>query len=124
MDHDRDSNTVAYASLIQTFNRYLLEQMTVESESAGSNPSLIKSSPGPTTRSPLAQLLKVEAKTTSTCQQCNGQTSRDSSLSVIDMVYPRKVSRLSAARVRVSRCFSSGIIERGPPTVRFRNHPP
>jgi PAB-dependent poly(A)-specific ribonuclease subunit 2 len=93
MDHDGESSTVAYASLIQTFNRYLLEQMTAESQNvAGSNPSLFKNVPDSLSRAPLAQLLRVEAKTVSVCQQCGVAASRETSLSVIDLVYPRRVS--------------------------------
>ena len=89
MDHDGEA-TVAYASLIQTFNRYLLDQMTAEADAPGAKPSLIKSTPHPTPKSPLAQLLRVEAKTVSVCQQCGVATTRDNALSVIDLVYPRR----------------------------------
>lgn len=92
MDHDGESSTVAYASLIQTFNRYLLEQMTAESDAPGRNPSLIKALPDSHSRPPLAQLLRVEAKTMSLCQQCGASPSRESPLNVIDLIYPRRVS--------------------------------
>jgi PAB-dependent poly(A)-specific ribonuclease subunit 2 len=88
MDHDGESSTVAYASLIQTFNRFLIDQMTAEADSPGRNPALLKSTSS--LRSPLTQLLATEAKTLSICQ-CGGQTSRDSTLSVVDMIYPRRV---------------------------------
>lgn len=103
MDHDGEA-TVAYASLIQTFNRYLLEQMTAESDSPGLKPSLIKSTPEPTIKSPLAQLLKIDAKTVSVCQQCGVATSRDNALSFIDLVYPRRVrARFRCGLVCVKR---------------------
>lgn len=88
MDHDGESSTVAYASLIQTFNRFLIDQMTAEADSPGRNPILLKSTTS--TRSPMTQLLAIEARTLSTCQ-CGGQTSRDSTLAVVDLIYPRRV---------------------------------
>lgn len=92
VDHDGESATVAYASLIQTFNRYLLEQMTAESHVAGPNPSLIKGVPDSLSRSPLAQLIRIDAKSVSVCQQCGVATNRETSMSVLDIIYPRRVS--------------------------------
>lgn len=126
MDHDSESSTVAYASLIQTFNRFLLDQMTAEADSPGYNPSLLKSNLATTgIKSPVSQLLALEAKTLSICQ-CGGQTSRDSTLSVVDMIYPRRamsnettpasdfativrnsLSRESVARMTCSTCRQS-----------------
>lgn len=95
MDHDGELSSVAYASLIQTCNRFLLEQMTGESESGSDRtPSLLKSNPNDinfVSKPPLAQLLRVEAKTVSVCTQCGANTSRESFLNVIDLVYPRRV---------------------------------
>lgn len=93
VDHDGENSTVAYASLIQTFNRYLLEQMSAESHVAGPNPSLVKGVADSLSRAPLAQLLRLETKTVSLCQQCGVSTRRDTNLSVIDLVYPRRVRR-------------------------------
>lgn len=92
MDHDTEASTVAYASLIQTFNRFLLDQMTAEADAPGRNPSLLKRVSVSPLRSPLTQLLAIEARTLSVCP-CGGQTSRDSTLSVVDLIYPRRVSR-------------------------------
>jgi PAB-dependent poly(A)-specific ribonuclease subunit 2 len=66
--------------------------MTAESHVAGPKPSLIKGVPDSLSRSPLAQLIRIEAKSVSVCQQCGVATSRDTSMSVIDIVYPRRVS--------------------------------
>lgn len=91
IDHDGESSTVAYASLIQTFNRYLLEQMTAESHVAESKPALVKGATG-TPGPPLSQLIRLDAKSISTCSQCGTASSRDTSLNVIDLIYPRRVS--------------------------------
>ncbi|SCV74095.1 BQ2448_6527 [Microbotryum intermedium] len=96
MDHDNEtSSTVAYASLIQTFSRYLLEQMSAESN-VGSNASLFQAkttADDNSVPSPLAQLLRIEAKTVSVCSQCGSQSGRDTSFTTVDLLYPRRVSR-------------------------------
>lgn len=92
MDHDGENSTVAYASLIQTFNRYLLEQMTAESHVTDTDPVLIKGrSAEGKTEPPLSQLIRLNATTVSTCQQCGAASKRDTSVSVVDMIYPRRV---------------------------------
>ncbi|BGO90283.1 hypothetical protein NBRC10512_004804 [Rhodotorula toruloides] len=99
IDHENDATkSVAYATLIQTFNRYLLEQLTAESvlpASSKSMPSqqvsLLKNAPEDSQRKPpLAQLVKVETHSLSTCQNCLAKSDRETSLNVIDLVYPRK----------------------------------
>ncbi|SCZ99141.1 BZ3500_MvSof-1268-A1-R1_Chr3-1g05835 [Microbotryum saponariae] len=93
MDHDNEtSSTVAYASLIQTFSRYLLEQMSAESN-VGSNAPLCKAkttTDDASVPSPLAQLLRIEAKTVSVCSQCGSQSKRDTGFSTVDLLYPRR----------------------------------
>ncbi|GAA5878976.1 hypothetical protein JCM1840_007400 [Sporobolomyces johnsonii] len=97
IDLDNDSTkTVAYSTLIQTFNRYLLEQMTAESalpprpSSAAPNTPLLKNAPVDPSKPPLAQLVKVESKSLSVCQACGARSERDTGLNVIDLVYPRR----------------------------------
>ncbi|GAA5924433.1 hypothetical protein JCM10213_004576 [Rhodosporidiobolus nylandii] len=96
IDHENDAaKSVAYATLIQTFNRYLLEQLTSESSlppppSRRPHPSLIKDVPPQAGRPPLAQLVKLETTSLSTCQNCQAKSERDTPLNVVDMVYPRR----------------------------------
>ncbi|GAA5890653.1 hypothetical protein JCM5296_004329 [Sporobolomyces johnsonii] len=97
IDLDNDSTkTVAYSTLIQTFNRYLLEQMTAESalpprpSPAAPNTPLLKNAPVDPSKPPLAQLVKVESKSLSVCQACGARSERDTGLNVIDLVYPRR----------------------------------
>ncbi|CEQ42977.1 SPOSA6832_04843, partial [Sporobolomyces salmonicolor] len=99
IDLDNDSTkTVAYSTLIQTLNRYLLEQMTAESafpprpSSSAPNSPLLKNAPVDPSKPPLAQLVKVETKSLSVCQACGARSERDTGLNVIDLVYPRRVS--------------------------------
>lgn len=100
IDHENDAaKSVAYATLIQTFNRYLLEQMTTESVLPASSKSvppqqvsLLRDAPDSAQRKPpLAQLVKLETHSLSTCQNCLAKSDRETSLNVVDLVYPRKV---------------------------------
>ncbi|GAA5911786.1 hypothetical protein JCM6882_003353 [Rhodosporidiobolus microsporus] len=96
IDHENDAaKSVAYATLIQTFNRYLLEQLTSESSlpppsSRRPHPSIIKDIPPQAGRPPLAQLVKLETTSVSVCQNCQAKSERDTALNVVDMVYPRR----------------------------------
>ncbi|GJN87292.1 hypothetical protein Rhopal_000240-T1 [Rhodotorula paludigena] len=97
IDHENDaSKSVAYATLIQTFNRYLLECLTSESMLPGASPraprpQLIKSAAGTQpAKAPLAQLVKVDMQSHSTCQHCSARSDRETGLNVIDLVYPRR----------------------------------
>ncbi|GAA6000190.1 hypothetical protein JCM10207_007897 [Rhodosporidiobolus poonsookiae] len=96
IDHENDhSKSVAYATLIQTFNRYLLEQLTSESSLPipplrRPHASLLKGVPPQAARPPLAQLVKIEAQSLSTCQNCQAKSEREVGLNVVDMIYPRR----------------------------------
>lgn len=99
IDHENDaSKSVAYATLIQLFNRYLLECMTSESLIPTSAPkfspppSLLKNAPPSTpAKAPLAQIVRVDATSLSTCQNCSVTSERETALNVIDLAYPRRV---------------------------------
>ncbi|GAA5868955.1 hypothetical protein JCM16303_000318 [Sporobolomyces ruberrimus] len=99
IDLENDSSkTTAYSTLIQTFNRYLLEQMTTESflppNIAPAPEPLIKNSPFSTepgkVTPPMSQLVKLELKTLSTCSSCGAKGERDTGANVIDLLYPRR----------------------------------
>jgi PAB-dependent poly(A)-specific ribonuclease subunit 2 len=101
IDLENDSSkTTAYSTLIQTFNRYLLEQMTTESSlppNIAPSPSpLLKNSPFSTepgkVTPPMAQLVKLDLKTLSTCSSCGAKGERETGANVIDLIYPRRVS--------------------------------
>ncbi|GAA6005194.1 hypothetical protein JCM11491_002615 [Sporobolomyces phaffii] len=99
IDLENDSSkTTAYSTLIQTFNRYLLEQMTTESSLppniVPSPEPLLKNSPFSTepgkVTPPMAQLVKVDLRTLSTCSSCGAKSERDTGANVIDLIYPRR----------------------------------
>lgn len=72
--------------MIQTCTRYLLEQMTVESSLGGFPSEIVK---GVANRSPLAQLVRIDGQLVSTCSQCSAVSARETSMNVIDLLYPR-----------------------------------
>lgn len=94
IDHENDATkSVAYSTLIQTFNRYLLEQMNTESTIPKSIlPQLIKGPAISPPLPPLAQVVKLDLHSASSCQSCGAKSDRDTGVNVIDLSYPRKVS--------------------------------
>lgn len=95
IDHENDATkSVAYSTLIQTFNRYLLEQMNTESTIPKSTlPQLIKGPAIVPPLPPLAQVVKLDLHSASSCQSCGAKSDRDTGVNVIDLSYPRKVSQ-------------------------------
>lgn len=95
MDIDDASSQVAYSSLIQICNRFLLETMNSEADRGAKNSDVLKQEPKTLARitpSPLSQIMGLAVRTTSTCSHCGYRSSRESSTNVLDLVYPRKVS--------------------------------
>ncbi|GAA5943118.1 hypothetical protein JCM3775_000652 [Rhodotorula graminis] len=126
IDHENDAaKSVAYATLIQTFNRFLLECMTSESTlpaipATSSSPrippppapSLLKNAPpGVPVKAPLAQVVKVDAQSLSTCQNCSVTSERETGLNVIDLQYPRRaMSNEQQPATSFSAILSSSIV--------------
>lgn len=95
MDIDETSSQVAYSSLIQICNRFLLETMNTESDRGANNSRILKVDAGlpPRIAPPaLSQIMGLAVRTTSTCSHCGFRNSRESTTNVLDLVYPRKVS--------------------------------
>ncbi|KAH8925754.1 hypothetical protein BT69DRAFT_1239751 [Atractiella rhizophila] len=88
------SSNVPYSSLIQLFNRYVVETTSVECDipKPGKyclNRSMVHMQTLP---SVIKQLFEMTAQTTEICQTCGNKAFRDSSSLVTDLVYPRKAS--------------------------------
>ena len=111
MDFDDSSAQVAYSSLIQTFNRFLLERMGKESDVVKLllqyDTELDAESLPPA--SLLSQIIGLNTRTTSTCSSCGHRVSRDSSTNILDFVYPRKVSPVDTAGRAVSYAHSKAL---------------
>ena len=92
MDFDDSSSQAAYSSLIQTFNRFLLESMSNECDVPTRNKTILLNDNTASGRlSPLAQLMGFQVKTVSVCGSCGYQAAREAVSNVLDFVYPRKV---------------------------------
>ncbi|KAJ3300465.1 poly(A)-specific ribonuclease [Borealophlyctis nickersoniae] len=80
---------VSYSSLIQNFNRFILEQIHQE---YGPNPGgmLIQREYGETVPSLVQQVFGSFSQTVSTCGVCHTEIVRDTAPFVVDMAYARK----------------------------------
>lgn len=90
-----------YATMIQQFNRFLMEEMTMEGNMSP-NPSILPGSiVGGTVSppSPITQLFGIQSKTVISCSNCGSTTDRTSLTHVVDLVYPRRVSHVSSVRL-------------------------
>ncbi|ORY23812.1 ubiquitin carboxyl-terminal hydrolase-domain-containing protein [Naematelia encephala] len=90
-----DKVTSPYGSMIQSFNRWLLSTFSTEAVVNGDSfdirpPSLANLSISPT--SAIDQVLGIDMRTTNTCHACGFVASRDSTLHVVDLIYPKKPS--------------------------------
>lgn len=83
MDKDDASNAdAAYSSLIQTFNRFLLETVSVESAEA--------SSPDSTYANMMRRMFVNTQFTVQVCGTCGTVSQRPSGSNIVDLIYPRK----------------------------------
>jgi len=96
MDLEDSTSQISYSSLIQTFNQFLLDQMTVEADlTPNPNPLLRKDGQSGTVPSTVSQLFGMHTTTKTLCPECGAQSGRDSLKNVLDLVYPRKVRPFS-----------------------------
>lgn len=93
-----------YATMIQQFNRFILEEFTMEGNMKP-NPLIVgpsvKDQQGPTPPSPTTQLFGIHSRTLITCGNCGATTERISSTHVVDLIYPRRVRLLRSSSVNV-----------------------
>ena len=93
VDYARDGSEPDYVSMIQLFNRFMIDHIVPEASSP-SNPLLFQTrrpvidAPIP---SPMTQLLGIESTSTSTCGSCGSTRDKQGLSHIIDMVYPRQV---------------------------------
>lgn len=89
-DNDEDDSSVSYTLLIQTFNRFVLEQINAEANLNSKNawvvPPFQTEGPPP---SSVAQVLSCHINAKATCTVCGTQSERTSSPNVQDIIYPR-----------------------------------
>lgn len=92
MDSDESSSShAAYSSLIQTFNRFLLETISNESNAHEHNQAVTAQRTQDRIPSAVAQLVGLAMRTATICKSCGYHTARESINNVLDFVYPPKV---------------------------------
>lgn len=85
--------------MIQTLNRFILEEFATEGNETPNNPRLTRQEDLNPAAPPVTQLLGIDAKTVTTCTNCGFARDKDIVSHAVDMIYPRKV------RLHVSRLF-------------------
>lgn len=93
VDYARDGSEPDYVSMIQLFNRFMIDHIVPEASSP-SNPLLLQpqrpAEIGPAS-SPITQLLGIESTSTSTCGSCGSTKDKQGLSHIIDLIYPRQV---------------------------------
>ncbi|KAL1747522.1 ubiquitin carboxyl-terminal hydrolase-domain-containing protein [Schizophyllum fasciatum] len=92
VDFGREPTTIDYATMIQSFNRFLIDHISSEGNAFPQNPVLL---PGVRpadsySPAPITQLMGIDAKTLVVCRACNAVREKESMTHVVDLTYPRK----------------------------------
>ncbi|KAH8102953.1 PAB-dependent poly-A-specific ribonuclease subunit PAN2 [Cristinia sonorae] len=93
VDYGRESTNTNHAHMIQSFHRFLVDNLTSEGNAYPQNPWLIPppagtaSDPAP---APITQLLGIDAKNVIICTNCHAIREKEQMLHVVDLAYPRK----------------------------------
>ncbi|KAI4525371.1 hypothetical protein K525DRAFT_234573 [Schizophyllum commune Loenen D] len=93
VDYGREPANVDYASMIQTFNRFLVDSICIEGNAFPHNPVLLPSRPANAllpAAAPVTQLMGLDAKTLVICRTCNAIRKKESLTHVVDLTYPRR----------------------------------
>lgn len=96
VDYGRESFDANYAHVIQSFNRFLIDHLSLEGNAFPHNPVLVHTSPPELEAlnpapAPVTQLLGIDAKNIITCMNCQATREKDNMTHVVDLIYPRKV---------------------------------
>ena len=125
MDWDDESSTQSYTTLIQTFNRFIIESMATAAELTPFDDQRIfkwAATAGDKPLSPIMQMFGIETTTVSVCFHCAAKTTRAGITSVLDLIYPRKVCRtpdrlLGLSNSRATQAMSN----EHPPSADFQS---
>lgn len=93
VDRSAEGQIVDYARMIQQLNRFVLEEFSVEGNTASISPRLVPSRSRPASDAALpliTQVVGVDAPTVTSCANCGQRREKDSMSHVIDLIYPRK----------------------------------
>lgn len=97
MDYGREGTEVDYAQKIQTFHRFLIDRMKSEASTPTQNPALLPYGMPPQypSISPITQILGIAGQNVIMCYTCKGIRETHHVTHIVDLVYPKKVRRLS-----------------------------
>ncbi|KII89238.1 hypothetical protein PLICRDRAFT_160474 [Plicaturopsis crispa FD-325 SS-3] len=97
IDYGRESTDVNYAHMIQSFNRFLIDHLSLEGNAFPHNPLLVRQ-PNHTpdvyspAAAPITQLLGIDAKNIIVCMSCKAVREKENMTHIVDMIYPRKAT--------------------------------
>jgi PAB-dependent poly(A)-specific ribonuclease subunit 2 len=95
VDYVQDGQETNYGAKIQIFNRFLVENLKVEGNTVPRNPVVnpaIAIPPSGAVPSPITQLLSINSKSVTICDQCKCSREKPDTAHIVDMIYPRRVS--------------------------------
>lgn len=108
VDYQAEGHKREYGTMIQQFNRFLLEEMSARSDVPQGNPHIIPARE--TAKALVTQLMGIDALSIVVCGTCGSVAEKDTLSHVVDLAFARKV-RLSMSYF--SRGTRFDIIERG-----------
>lgn len=123
IDYGRETADADYVSKIQTFNRFMLEQLISEGNSFPHNPRIVSpasemNAPGDfiaPAPAPITQLFGIDAKSIIICGSCGARRDKEGLAHVVEMLYPKKVSDdVSQGRIDDIRLSSPDTLKRDP----------
>ncbi|KAG8769786.1 poly(A)-specific ribonuclease [Ceratobasidium sp. 428] len=88
VDYQAEGLKREYGAIIQVFNRFLLEEMSVRSDVPNNNPRLAATNG--VDKSPITQLMGIDAQSIVMCSACGAVTEKETLSHVVDLLYPRK----------------------------------
>lgn len=110
IDYGRETADADYVSKIQTFNRFMLEQLISEGNSFPHNPRIVNpasemNTPGDfiaPAPAPITQLFGIDAKSIIICGSCGARRDKEGLAHVVEMLYPKKVSGIVYQQVNTN----------------------
>ncbi|KDQ12374.1 hypothetical protein BOTBODRAFT_134946 [Botryobasidium botryosum FD-172 SS1] len=93
VDTDAERPDTDYASMIQLFNRFALEEISAEGNAFPQNPIVRPTNelvPMGQVAAPITQLLGIDSTTVIVCQNCGAKRTKEGMTHVVDLLYPRK----------------------------------
>jgi Ubiquitin carboxyl-terminal hydrolase len=87
------SNPTDYSSMIQMFNRFLLEQFAAEIMPFET--SILRGQDNNSGQDPITQLVGLRVRTSTVCTNCGNQSERPEGMRLMDLIYSSKVFHIT-----------------------------